>query len=273
MRTVARVLFVCLLVLGVLAGLMTLAWLRMSSGVSRSKCSSNVRQMALGAVSYAGDKRFFPQLHRMLPDETAVARSSTEVARALIWGGYLDSAEVFVCPQSEDRSLPLGPGFFEDHRRWFWGGQLTGDPNAPPGFDDLDDPQLVTTSELSYGWTRKPMNTTAGSSNVLAGDRAIRRVRGAKGPPGEVGNHWGGIHVVHVDAATRWTPAEEGRPLSPELLALEGRLDDLTRAPIPEPRPGPALAALATVAWLSALVAAFVFGWVRRAPQDGDAPD
>ena len=67
---------------------------------------------------------------------------------------------------------------------------------------------LDTSQEISYGWTRKPMNNNTGSASMLGSDRALRTVDdvagGGTATPGSAGNHTDGWNVAHVDAATKF---------------------------------------------------------------------
>jgi hypothetical protein len=73
---------------------------------------------------------------------------------------------------------------------------------------------LEDTDELSYGWTRKGMNSNVRSTALLAADRAVqdpavlsgaRPVVNANQPvSGIIGNHATGWNVLRADAMVEW---------------------------------------------------------------------
>lgn len=177
----------------------------------RTKCPNNLRQLGLAAMQYADDKRFYPHFGRLRSlDGDISANHATKGYRALLWFGYHDNPEGWICPNSDDRYTPLQPAVQQDLRRWFWGGgaltpqrSRAGATRPPtPWVDGELDPALIDTLEISYGWTRKLMNTSVLSTAPLGADRS-RRVPGSLGvgrPPGKVGNHTDGWNLLKADS-------------------------------------------------------------------------
>ena len=178
---------------------------------SGPRCSNNLRQLGLAAIQYSDDKRFFPHVERQGTLDGGVdTNASTKKTRALLFYGYHDDPDAWICPASYDQSIPTTAG-----RSWFWQG-LTNPTigNQGPIADGAPDPTLEDTDELSYGWTRKGMNSNVRSTALLAADRAVqdpavlsgaRPVVNANQPvSGIIGNHATGWNVLRADAMVEW---------------------------------------------------------------------
>lgn len=169
------------------------------------KCSNNLRQLALGAIQYADDKRFFPHLSKIskLDNEGSTSPTGNEVPgrciRALVFFSYHDNPESFVCPESDDKANTVTDATKTDLRRFGWGGVETDGVNplftAAPNDKDAD-----KLTDLSYSWTVAGYNTNARSTSVISGDRARRP--GAGATQKIQGNHRDGWNVCHVDGHT-----------------------------------------------------------------------
>lgn len=159
---------------------------RADEKANRSRCSNRLRQVAIGAISYSDDKRFFPRLEPaqgglLGGPESATARRTIEL---LVRHGYAD--EVPVCPSSDDTLAPV---------------PLDRDPATREPLPSLDQDR-----HLSYGWTRRTLSSNARGTLPLAADRAIRASprdarRDPSLPPGRVGNHQDGLFRAQVDGA------------------------------------------------------------------------
>ena len=197
---------------------------------SRVKCANNLRQLALAAIQYADDNRFFPHVGPLRAVDGGPETDATpRTVRALVWSGYHDNPEGFICPSSYDLSLVMADAAKTDTRRWFWGGEASSDPDVSPFVDGLPDPTLDATSELSYGWTRRGLNLNARSSTPLGADRAqadpVLRdaVLDADVPAGLIGNHDDGSNVVFADGSASFVSATDER------AALLADVDDRER--------------------------------------------
>jgi prepilin-type processing-associated H-X9-DG protein len=209
-------------------------WLCVASGVlpvfhhgkhrsNRTKCSNNLRQLGLAAIQYADDKRFFPHVGPIPQlDGGTDSNATTKVVRALLWYGYHDNPEGYICPSSYDMYLPITDSEVKANLRlWFWGGgEARGDPTLSPFVDERPDPTLDATDELSYGWTRRGMNMNARSSTPLLADRAQAdpdvRDDVTVSKPGLFGNHDAGANVVRADGSVAFV---DGGPDGPERLS------------------------------------------------------
>lgn len=224
---------------------------------SRVKCSNTLRQLALAAIQYADDHRAFPQVGGRELAGGVDTNATPKVVRALLWTGYHDNPEGFICPDSFDLHQPItDSGVKGNLRRWFWGGETKGDPERSPLVDDLPDPVLDRTDELSYGWVRRSMPPTARASAALAADRAQVEPALREGafdasvPPGAFGNHDGGSWVVRVDGTCDWVVGGSEEAL--RLASVEDPARDGFLAVRPPMRPGGRLESGPSVAlaWL-----------------------
>lgn len=192
---------VCLI--GILATLLMPALMKAKSKANRTKCSNNLRQTGLAMIMYADDKRFFPHVRGSQElDGDITTSDSPRIARALLWHGYLDAPETFICPESLDLTYaPASSPMTVSPRAWFWDGQTVVESELSPITDGNSDPNLDSTDELSYGWTRRPMNSNARSTALLSADRALRddSVMGVL-----VGNHRDGWNVGTADGSVNW---------------------------------------------------------------------
>ncbi|MCA8921484.1 MAG: type II secretion system protein [Planctomycetes bacterium] len=203
-------LLVVIAIIGILATLLMPALMKAKESANKSKCSSNIRQMALAGASYAGDKRFFPHVGGMRAiDQDWTQTDQMRIYVAFIYFGYIDNNEVYVCPSSFDVNVPMTAGSLDNRKVFDFGGVDYGVPGDNPltaGGRAPANP-LNATTEVSYGWSRKPLNNNTGSGTMLGADRAIRATEdlaSTAATPGEAGNHSDGWNVTHVDAATKF---------------------------------------------------------------------
>lgn len=184
---------------------------RAQRSATRSRCYNDLRMLGLAALQYADDERAFPHLGpRSVLDGGTDTPATTKAVRTLLWRGYHDRPQGWVCVASADIDVPITDAAVrEDLRRWFWGGAARGDPERPPFSDGLPDPALDATDELSYGWTRRALGANVRSSSALAADRAQHDPERAEAPPGERGNHEDGAAVVRADGTVEWVAGGE----------------------------------------------------------------
>jgi hypothetical protein len=200
----AVIFLLCVAGTGVLAALMVPALNRAKQKANRTKCSNNLRQLGLASLQYADDKRFFPHVGSLRELDGDVTTSDVpRKVRTLVYFYYHDNPEGFICPESYDLFIPMPPAAMNDTKLWFWdGGANPGAPGLSPIVDGAPDPALDQTLELSYGTTRKPMNSNARSTALLGADRALRDGTDV-GNPLE-GNHPDGWNVLRADCTTTW---------------------------------------------------------------------
>ncbi|MBX3467835.1 MAG: hypothetical protein KF878_13205 [Planctomycetes bacterium] len=174
-------------------------------------CQNHLRQLGLAAIQYADDKRFFPHVGPIRElDGGYTTNTSTKVARALLWFGYHDDPERFVCPEAkDDEALEVLRPARENMRRWFWAqDQEKASVTRSPFVDGAADPALRETGELSYGWTRRGLNSNVRSAALLAADRTRA-------------NHGDGWSVLQADATVDLRREEAA--LAAALVATEGQ--------------------------------------------------
>ena len=176
-----------------------------------ARCGNNLRQLGLAAVQYGDDKRFLPHNGPTLElDGDVRSLDTTTTVRALVWYGYHDNPEGFVCGASEDLYIAGAPREVLDNMRlWGWAGQWgtardRSRTTISPWIDGHagGDEALVDTSELSYAYTRRGYNRNVSSTKSLAADRGMRVSEAAGAAslePGHVGNHLNGWNVLKAD--------------------------------------------------------------------------
>lgn len=201
---------VCLV--GILATLLMPALMKAKSKANRTKCSNNLRQAALAMIMYADDRRFFPHVGptRSL-DGDVTTSDSPKITRSLIWYGYHDDPGAFICPESYDLAFgAASPGAptagVGSPRAWFWQGNTIPESELSPFVDGQPDPTLDTTDELSYGWTRRALNSNVRATALLSADRARRSDPSATDVL--AGNHTDGWNVGRADGTVNWTPPQ-----------------------------------------------------------------
>ncbi|MGE0712816.1 MAG: hypothetical protein AB7N76_34325 [Planctomycetota bacterium] len=177
---------------------------------NRTKCSNDLRQLALAAIQYGDDKRLFPHVGQTRElDGDLMSSDSSRSVRALVFYGYHDNPEGLICPSSEDLYIPIANAAVrQDMKLWTWQG-ATADPKRSPWLAGSD-PALVANTELSYGLTRRGLDRNVASKVALAADRGVRVLETPTPgtPPGHVGNHLEGWNVVHADATVSFVGAE-----------------------------------------------------------------
>jgi type II secretory pathway pseudopilin PulG len=213
----------CLILATLLAPAMTRT---RCGGGNRTKCSNNLRQIALAAIQYSDDKRFLPHVGKIKQlDGDADTSDAPRTIRSLVWYGYHDNPEGFVCPSSSDLFVPIQDTNVRDNMRlWMWKGK-TGQAKASP-WTAGNDPTLRNVEELSYTYTRRGYGRSLSSTKVLAADRAIK-VKGSETSKwaGDVGNHEDGWHVAKADATVEiYTLRQFDRPTE-AVLRGTGRED------------------------------------------------
>lgn len=217
-------LLVVLAIIGILAAMLMPALTKAKERAARAKCQNNLRQLAVAAISYSDETRFYPHYRRPQDmDGDWTTSEPSKAVRALLWGGYLDSAAGWICPSSFDAAVRVDDAnSMANKRQWFWSSQTSngsvvggpgmagGNNSLSPFIDGLPDHSIDGTSELSYGWTRKGLSNKTRSTALLSADRSLRREENITGGSfalvqnGTLGNHTQGWNVVQADGAVLW---------------------------------------------------------------------
>ncbi len=180
-------------ILGTSAAFVQVSLRRLERRGAPSKCQNNAKQLALAAIQYSDDRRWFPHVRGAKElDGDATTSDGPRCFRALIALGYLDQPDLFVCPTSADRVAvlpPSGPGPVV----FGWGGRLPETAASPIAAPASCDRPLTELTDLSFAYTRAPLTSNASSRTPLLSDR--RR-----------GNHpEGQLAVAFVDAHVELT--------------------------------------------------------------------
>jgi hypothetical protein len=216
-----------------------------SRRASRTKCANHLRQIGLATVQYGDDKRYLPHVGptRTLDGDVTSNHSAVKL-RALIYYGYHDNPEGFICPSSDDISPKVTEREVrENMRKWQWGRGTNPNPRTKPWNDTASDPKGDASHEFSYGLTRRGYNRNVSSVKRIAADRAVRD---GVSTGALAGNHDEGWNVVSADCSVDWTvhSAESaGRLISTErgggFLAIKDQRDGSKFKPLSRAAPGP----------------------------------
>jgi prepilin-type N-terminal cleavage/methylation domain-containing protein len=208
-------LLVVIAIIGILATLLMPALMRAKESANKAKCGNNLRQLGLAAVQYGDDKRFLPHVNAKRTLDGDINSQDTPLSvRAMVWYGYHDNPEGFICPSSDDQHMAISEGEVRDNMRlWGWGGNHgVGDATrntTPPWRDSFagGDETLAATSELSFAYTRRGYNRNVSSTKLLGADRGMRVADdpgGTMSEPGHYGNHRDGWNVLNADATVKF---------------------------------------------------------------------
>jgi prepilin-type processing-associated H-X9-DG protein len=175
----------------------------------KQRCGNNLKGIGIALILYSNDYRFFPHMQSL-----NAPNKSTDVAkvyRTLIYLKYIDNAEVYICPASEDFFIQPTQAMIDNPKIFGWKG-VVADGRKPihsgPGPDLFTDPKFT---ELSYTYLRRKVNSTAvRSDTMIAADKAIRDdVDSAANSTDPVGNHSDGFNILYGDGHVNFVSSSE----------------------------------------------------------------
>ena len=186
-------------IMGILAGLLGPAIASAQDAARRAACASNLHQIGVAAISFSNDGRgprgrsgFFPHAEKT-SDEDGPDKVG-EVFERLVRTGYLGDPRVLQCQASLDVAPALGAG--RDLSTF-----------------DIDDTNVQSTTEFSFGWVKRQLTTTStGAPTLLAADRSITSRDGTVAA--SVINHRGGRNVLFATGGVEWITKEREDPSS-----------------------------------------------------------
>src|SRR5271156_948180 len=101
-------LLVVIAIIGILATLLMPALLKAKEKANQTKCSNNLKQIALAAVSYTDNYRYFPHITANTAQDGGCSTvTACKCIRTLVFFNFLDNPESFICPSSVDQFVPL----------------------------------------------------------------------------------------------------------------------------------------------------------------------
>jgi prepilin-type N-terminal cleavage/methylation domain-containing protein len=207
-------LLVVIAIIGILATLLMPALMKAREKASRTKCASNLRQIALACIQYADDKKFFPHNGRIATPDSDAKVPSAALA-TLVYFNYIDNPELFVCPSAPDMNMPVPDSCKENMKLWQWGGSPLSDALTKAAIMDLSkygctDWESDSFTEMSFGYTKRGLTSTARSETYLAVDRAHETPETSNVSGKLRGNHKEGWNIACVDGHTIWKSDSDG---------------------------------------------------------------
>lgn len=183
---------------------MTMAAVPMNGGcktpANKQKCANNLKGLGIAMILYSNDYRYFPHMKPL--DQPNTERDVSKVYRTLMYFKYVDDAEGFICPSSEDFFVQPSEEAVENPRIWGWEGAVSS--GEKPIFGADPDPELLANLELSYTYLRRRLNaSSARSDTIISADKALRadacNISETSSNPEIPGNHSDGFNVAYAD--------------------------------------------------------------------------
>lgn len=209
-------LLVVIAIIGILATFLAPSLLSAKEKANKQKCANNLKGIGISLILYSNDYRFFPHMQAL---NTANTLSDvSRVYRTLIYFKYIDNAEAYICPSSEDFFVQPSDAVVDNPKLFLWdGGNASG---VKPIVSTDTDPDVMANPELSYTYLQRKVNaSSARSDTLIAADKAVREDFNAAGEDAQdtatsvdgatVGNHTDGFNLCYADGHVSFVPTAE----------------------------------------------------------------
>lgn len=204
-------LLVVIAIIGILASLTAPALFYAQEKARKKACANNLRSIGLGFIQYSTENRFFPH---MKADKTPHDTSDvSKVFRTMIYDKYIDNAEAYICPSSEDFHIEMSDAVRNNPKQFQWGSPDPSGSNQRPERGGTD-PDVFQNSQLSYTYLRRRVASAhTRSDTMISADKAVREgddVAQASNGTGDVaGNHSDGFNVLYADGHVEFVKTSE----------------------------------------------------------------
>ncbi|MDF1662153.1 MAG: type II secretion system protein [Planctomycetota bacterium] len=207
-------LLVVIAIIGILATFLAPSLLSAKEKANKQKCANNLRGIALGLIQYSNENRFFPHMQPLatpnLPTDVA------KVFRTLIYFKYIDNAEVYICPSSEDFPIQVDDAVTNNPKQFQWNSAAASGSNQKPIFAPPD-PDITDANflQLSYTYLRRKVNSSSARSDTIIGaDKAVKEDfdaadTGTGTAAGPTGNHTDGFNIMYGDGHVDYAKTSE----------------------------------------------------------------
>jgi prepilin-type N-terminal cleavage/methylation domain-containing protein/prepilin-type processing-associated H-X9-DG protein len=204
-------LLVVIAIIGILASLIAPSLISAQEKARKQACANNLRSVGLALIQYSNDYRFFPHMKdgKTQNDVNDVSK----VFRTLIYFKYLDNAEAYICPSSEDFPIQVDDAVINNPKQFQWGSPSASGTNQKPILGGRD-PDVSQNGQLSYTYVKRRIASAhARSDTMLSADKAVREgsdVAQSGNGTGEVaGNHSDGFNVLFADGHVKFVNTAE----------------------------------------------------------------
>ncbi|MDF1662152.1 MAG: prepilin-type N-terminal cleavage/methylation domain-containing protein [Planctomycetota bacterium] len=207
-------LFAAMAIIAILAAFF-LPTISISRGKSnKQKCANNLRGIALGLIQYSNENSFFPHMQSL--ESPNLTTDVAKVYRTLIHLKYVDSPEIYICPDSEDFPIELDDTVINNPKQFQWKSPTASGSNLAPIFAPPD-PDIFTDAnflQLSYTYLRRSVkSSSARSDTMIAADKAVKEDFDAADTGtqffGPVGNHSDGFNIMYGDGHVDYAKTSE----------------------------------------------------------------
>ncbi|MDF1661493.1 MAG: hypothetical protein P1V97_06955, partial [Planctomycetota bacterium] len=136
-----------------------------------------------------------------------------DVYRTLVQGKYIDNAEAFICPSSEDFHIEMSDAVRNNPKQFQWGSPDPSGNNQRPNLAGAD-PDVFQNSQLSYTYLkRRASSAHTRSDTMLSADKAVREgddvAQSGNGSADVTGNHSDGFNVLYADGHVEFVKTSE----------------------------------------------------------------